>query len=129
MSSAPTEFRGGWTLLRNERLPPVLTPFWTYDTSWTWQPYQYSSFGVSADGPDTLTGDYNYYIHVEEPRAVNPLVIQRGGLNTEDISALESATTYSFPDLQSETARSRALLGEYWKILEEKKLIPKRQAF
>jgi hypothetical protein len=129
MASSPKEFRGGWTLLRNERLPPVLTPFWTYDTSWSWQPYQYSSYGVSADTPDTLTHDYNYYINVEQPRSVNPLVVSRGGLTTEDISALESETTYSVPDLQSETSRSRALLGAYWETLAKRGLIPKRQAF
>lgn len=129
MSSSPSEFRGGWTLLRNERLPPVLTPFWTYDTSWSWQPYQYSSYGVSADTPDTLTHDYYYYLQVEQPRATNPLVTSRGGLDTEEINALESDTLYSFPDLQSETARSRALLGAYWETLAKKGLIPKRQAF
>jgi len=129
MSASPSQLRGGWTLLRNERLPPVLTPFWTYDTSWSWQPYQYSSYGVAADTPDTLTRDYNYYLQVEQPQSVNPLTVSRGGLNTEDINAIQSETTYSYPDLQSETARSQALLGKYWETLARKGLIPRRQAF
>lgn len=129
MSLPPSEFRGGWTLLKNQRLPPVLTPFWTYDTSWSWQPSQYSSYGIASDNPNTINRDYQYFLQVQQPIAVNPLITSRGGLNTEDIDAIKTASTFSFPDLQSETARSRALLGAYWETLEKKGLIPKRQAF
>ena len=128
--TTPAAFANNWHLLRNERLPPVLTPFWTYDAdSWSWQPYQYSSYGMVADNPSTIDRDYRSYLKVQEPNVVNPLILARGGLAEVDIDSIESETTYAYPDLRSDTARSRALLLQYWKIMKAKGLIPSRVAY
>lgn len=130
MSSGPTPtpWNNGWTLFRNERLPPMVIPFWTYDTSWSWFPQQYNAFNLNGDNPSTLSRDYNYYIRKQEPNVVHPLITATGGLSEPDVVALETGTL-QFPDLKSETKRSRAILNNYEQIMARKRLLPTRVAY
>lgn len=126
----PTSTNGGWKLLRNERLPATILPFWNYDSdSWSWAPREYTSYGVASDNASTLTRDYNYWIRVQEPNAAYPLITARGGISGDDINSLTSNSTYAYPDLKSETKRSRELLNDYWKILYAKGMIPRKVAY
>jgi hypothetical protein len=124
----PTVWNNGWTLFRNERLPPMVTPFWTYDTSWSWFPQQYNAYTPNGDNPSTLTRDYNYYINNEEHSVVHPLITATGGLSEPDVGALE-ISTLQFPDLKSETRRARTILDQYGQIMARKGLIPARVAY
>lgn len=124
----PTVWNNGWNLFRNERLPPMVLPFWTYDTSWSWFPQQYNAYNLNGDNPSTLSRDYNYYIDKEEHSVIHPLITASGGLSEPDVGALEIATL-QFPDLKSETRRSQAILNKYEEIMAKKGLIPTRVAY
>ena len=89
-----------WTLLRNERLPPMITPYWSYSMdSWSWRPIQYNSY-KSFDTPETLNRDYRNFIHpTRDTATINPLVTARGGLSNNHISILGEATL-NIPDIQ-----------------------------
>ena len=101
-----------WKLLGDERLPPVITDFWSYEAdSWAWKPVQYNN-ARPVDTPVTLSYDYWDYINAEKTIPY-PLITMRGGLSDVDISALEDATL-RYPDIKSETVRSSSILNNYW---------------
>jgi hypothetical protein len=114
-----------WKLSDNERIPPTCTPFWSYDSnSWSWRPkiLNTNTSAMTQSNINSLSSEYLDYIK-EDISAPYPLITSRGGLSSVDISALEESS-YNFPDIQSETEESKIILYNYWKMLEEKKMLP-----
>jgi hypothetical protein len=113
-----------WKLLGDQRLPPVISDHWSYEAdSWSWRPKEYNQY-KPIDTPMTLSHDYYNYIQAEKT-VPHPLITMRGGLSNVDISALEDATL-QFPDIKSETARSRTILTNFAQQLAARgMLLPK----
>lgn len=122
----PPWANNGWKLLGDQRLPPVIRNFWSYDQdSWSWSPKEYSSGAIPRDNPSTLTHDYMYYIKKEEPTTIHPLITTTGGLASIDIEAIENNSLRAYPDLKSETRESKIILDNFWRTMASKGLIPR----
>jgi len=116
-----------WKLLGDERLPPVLGKFWSYEQdSWSYKPKQYNTF-VPDDTADTLGNDYRTYIQTEK-KMPHPLITARAGLSEVGISALVS-DTLNFPDLRSETVRSKEIIGQYYQALAARGMLPTKVVY
>ncbi len=116
-----------WRLLGNERLPPMIRPFWNYEEdSWSWRPREYNTY-KAIDTPLTLSHDYYNYIQAEKT-VPYPLITMRGGLSDVDISALED-NTLKFPDLKSETIKSRAIFDKFTQQLASRNMLPTRVVY
>lgn len=100
-----------WTVPLNARLPPTCgTTAWTYENnSWSWRP---KVLNTHEQRIPTSWSDYLDWLD-DENKTVHPLLIERGGMSGEDITALENDTLYSHPDIRSATHGSQAVLQKF----------------
>lgn len=111
-----------WRLLKDERLPPTVYNFWSYDLdSYSWHPVQYD-INKPVDTPLTLSHDYENYLQTEKT-VIHPLITSRGGLSEVDIQALEN-NALQFPDIKSGTIRTKTILSTYATQLINTGIIP-----
>jgi len=120
-----------WKSQANERLPPVCPDdrgqiYWSYDTdSFSWRPRPLN-YNIPTK-PETWA-DYRDYA-LEELHVVHPLLTSRGGLSDLDVSEIENATIYGYPDLRSDTHTSQVKLLEFYKALAARNMLPNRPVY
>lgn len=114
-----------WKLLQNQRLPPVMNSYWSYNQdSWTYQPKEYEELPLPKF---SFSGNWFDWLHHEQT-VKHPIARVRGGLSDKDNIALTNASI-NFPDIASETTRNNIILQNYLINMHNKKMQTQRTVY